>query len=116
MAESNNPNRSLVAGSAAALIASVCCVGPLVLLALGIGGAWIANLAALEPFRPAFVGVALVFLGLAFRKLYMVPAACAPGEACAVPAGRKRQRLIFWLIALPVLALLAFPWYAPLFY
>ncbi|HZE91048.1 MAG TPA: mercuric transporter MerT family protein, partial [Rhizobacter sp.] len=33
---------SLVAGVLAAIGASVCCVGPLVLLMLGIGGAWIA--------------------------------------------------------------------------
>ncbi|MGR5415051.1 mercuric transporter MerT family protein, partial [Vibrio astriarenae] len=30
----------LVAGVLAAIGASVCCVGPLVLLALGIGGSW----------------------------------------------------------------------------
>lgn len=107
---------SLVAGGIAALIASVCCLGPLVLLALGIGGAWVANLTALEPYRPIFVGAALVFLGLAFRKLYLVPAACAPGQACAVQVSRKRQRLMFWLVAIPVLALLTFPWYASIFY
>ena len=116
MTSSNNPHRSLVAGTAAALVASVCCVGPLVLLALGVGGAWVANMTALEPYRPIFVGVALVFLGLAFRKLYLVPAACAPGEKCSIPASRSRQRLVFWLVALPLLALLAFPWYASIFY
>ena len=41
---------SLVAGVLAGIGASVCCVGPLVLLALGIGGAWIGNLTALEPY------------------------------------------------------------------
>jgi len=107
---------SLIAGTVAAIVASVCCVGPLVLLALGIGGAWVANLTALEPYRLIFIGVALVFLGLAFRKLYLVPAACAPGQTCAVPVTRKRQRLMFWLVALPVGALLTFPWYASLFY
>jgi mercuric ion transport protein len=106
----------LLAGALAAIAASVCCVGPLVLLVLGVGGAWVANLTALEPYRPVLVAVALVFLGLAFRRLYLVPAACAPGEGCAVPAGRKRQRRLFWLVALPVLALLGFPWYASIFY
>lgn len=107
---------SLIAGTVAAVVASVCCVGPLVLLTLGIGGAWVANLTALEPYRPIFVGVALVFLGLAFRKLYLVPTACAPGQSCAVPASRKRQRLMFWLVAIPVVALLGLPWYASIFY
>ena len=116
MADSATPTRSLVAGVIAALTASVCCVGPLVLLALGVSGTWIASLTALEPYRPIFVGVTLLFLGLAFRTLYFVPAACASGTACAVPASRKRQRSIFWLIAVPLIALLAFPWYASIFY
>lgn len=117
--ESNSPKSgtgALVAGGVAALVASVCCLGPLVLILLGIGGAWVANLTALEPYRPIFVGAALVFLGLAFRKLYLEPAACAPGEACAVPASRRRQRLLFWLVAIPALVLLTFPWYASIFY
>lgn len=109
-------NASLLASVVAGVVASVCCVGPLVLLALGVGGAWVANVTALEPYRPIFIGVALLFLGLAFRKLYLVPAACAPDSACAVPASRKRQRLIFWLVAVPLIALLAFPWYASVFY
>lgn len=116
MANPTNSNRTLLAGVVASVIASICCVGPLVLLTLGVGGAWVANLTALEPYRPIFVGAALVFVGLAFRKLYFVPATCAPGAACAVPVNRKRQRLVFWLVAVPLLALLAFPWYAPLFY
>lgn len=115
-----NPTKSgtgsLVAGGIAAIVASVCCVGPVVLIMLGVGGTWVANLTALEPYRPIFVGAALVFLGLAFRKLHPVPAACAPGQACAVPANRKRQRLMFWLVAILVLALLGFPWYASIFY
>lgn len=113
---SKSASGSLVACGIAAVVASVCCVGPLVLLAFGIGGAWMANVTALEPYRPVFVVIALIFLGLALRKLYLVHAACAPDRACAVPVGRARQRLIFWLVAIPLLALLAFPWYAPLFY
>jgi len=116
VAEITKAGRTLWGSVVAALIASVCCVGPLVLLVLGIGGAWVANLTALEPYRPIFVIATLVLLGLAFRKLYLAAPACAPGDACAVPAGRRRQRLLFWVIAVPVLLLLAFPWYAPIFY
>lgn len=106
---------SLVAGVLAAIGASVCCVGPLVLLTLGIGGAWIANLSALEPLRPWFIAATLVFLGLAFRRLYLQPQVCAPGAVCAEPIVLKRQRLIFWVVALALLALLSVPWMAPLF-
>lgn len=106
---------SLVAGALAAVGASVCCVGPLVLLALGIGGAWIAHLTALEPLRPWFITTTLLFLGLAFRRLYLQPQVCEPGAACADPKVLKRQRLIFWGVATALLALLSVPWFAPLF-
>ena len=113
-ASSANPNRSLAAGVVAAIVASVCCVGPLVLLALGISGAWISNLTALEPYRPIFIGVTLVFLGLAFRKLYLVPQVCEPGTACANPTTLRNQRIVFWVVTVLLLALVAFPWYGPL--
>jgi len=111
-----NAKGSLVAGILAAIGASVCCVGPLVLLALGIGGAWISNLATFEPYRPLFIGLTLLFLGLAFRKVYLVPQVCAPGTPCAGPQTPTRQRLIFWIVAVLLLGLLAVPWFAPLFY
>jgi mercuric ion transport protein len=106
---------SLVAGVLAAVGASVCCVAPLVLLTLGIGGTWIADLTALEPVRPWFVAATLVFLGLAFRRLYLLPQVCDAGAACAEPVVLKRQRQIFWIVALALLALLSVPWLAPLF-
>ena len=106
---------ALAAGVLAAIGASVCCVGPLVLLTLGIGGAWIASLTSLEPMRPWLIAATLLFLGLAFQRLYLQPQVCEPGALCAEPIVLKRQRLIFWVVALGLLALLAVPWMAPLF-
>ncbi len=63
-----NVKGSLVAGVLAAIGASICCVGPLVLLTLGIGGAWVSSLTALEPARPFLVAGTLLFVGLAFRR------------------------------------------------
>ena len=105
--------KQLWASAVAALIGSLCCVAPLVLLGLGISGAWISQLTALEPYRPIFIGVMAVFIGLAFRQLYIVPARCAPGEACANPRLQRRQRQIFWIVVIGLAALIAFPWYAP---
>ena len=79
-------------------------------------GAWIGTLTTFEPYRPLFIGLTLLFLGLAFRNLYLVPQACAPGTPCADPQTTKRQRLIFWSVAVLLLGLLAVPWFAPLFY
>ena len=106
----------LLAGVLAAIGASVCCVGPLLLVMLGIGGAWVSNLTALEPMRPLLIGVTLVFLGLAFRRLYLLPQACTPGTPCAEPGALERHRLIFWFVTLLLVLLLAFPAVAPLFF
>lgn len=93
---------------------SLCCVVPFVFTLLGVSGAWLSSLTALEPYRPLFVGLTLAFLGMGFWRLYRPASMCPPGEACAVPSVRRRQRIIFWLMAIPMLALLVFPWVAPL--
>ena len=111
-----NAKGSMVAGVLAGIGESVCCVGPLVLLALGISGAWIGCLTALEPYRPIFIGMTLLFLGLAFHGLYLVPQSCAPGTPCVDSQTRKRQRLALWLVTALLLGLLAVPSLAPLFY
>jgi mercuric ion transport protein len=108
--------KSLFAGAAAAVGATACCAGPLLLVALGVGGAWGSRLVALEPLQPLFVAASLAFFALAFHRLYKKPEVGAPGEVCAVSAVRRRQRMVFWVVALIAAALMAFPLYAPLFY
>jgi mercuric ion transport protein len=105
---------TLFAGIIAGITASACCLGPLVLLMLGISGSWISNLTAMEPYRPIFIGITLLFLGLAFRKLYLVPQNCAVDAPCAQPDNLRKQRTIFWLVTAVVAAMVAFPWYAAL--
>ena len=80
---------SLIAGVLAAIGASVCCIGPLVLLALGVGGTWVGSLTVMEPYRPIFIGLTLLFVGLAFRRLYLVPQVCTPGTRCGPRATWK---------------------------
>lgn len=111
-----NGKRSLLASVLAAVGGSVCCVGPLVLLSLGVGGAWIGSLTALEPYRLIFIGLTLLFLGLTFRQLYLTPKNCEAGTPCADPNTLKRQRLMFWIVAVLLAGLLAIPTLAPLFY
>lgn len=107
---------SLLGGVAAAIGASACCAGPLLLVVLGIGGAWGSRLMALEAYQPYFIAAALAFFGYAFFRLYRGSEACEPGEACAVPAVRRRQRGVFWVVAVAAATLMSFPLYAPLFY
>ena len=60
----------IVGASIAAIGAAVCCVVPLVLVFMGISGAWISTLTALDPLRPWFSAAAVVSLAVAFWMLY----------------------------------------------
>ncbi len=114
--DKKNESTPLLAGGLAAVLASTCCLGPLVLVSLGISGAWIGNLTALEPYRPYFIGAALVALFLAYRRIFRPTAACQPGEVCAVPRVKSTCKLLFWIVVALVLVALAFPFVLPLFY
>jgi mercuric ion transport protein len=115
-----SPDSSLLKTGLAALVttigASLCCVGPLVLISLGIGGTWISYLTAFEPYQPVFVGLTLVFIFLAFRKLYLLPSVCLPGTPCADPRTVRNQRIIFWVATVILITLLTFPFYGASFF
>ena len=116
MTEPQNGRGALFAGGLAALLASSCCLGPLILIALGFSGAWIGNLTVLEPYRPAFIGAALVALFFAWRRIFRPATDCQPGEVCAVPQVRRTYKLIFWVVSALVLIALVFPYVVPFFY
>ena len=119
MSESRSSRGALAAGGIAAVLASTCCLGPLVLVTLGISGAWISNLSALEPYRPVSIGAALVFMAFAYREIFVKaaqPEACEPGALCAAPQTNRIYRVIFWVVSALVLFSLAFPYFLPLFY
>ena len=118
MSQEQTGRLPLLGGVIAAIAASLCCVGPLVLVMLGIGGAWVANLTVLEPFRPYFLAVAVVFLFFAWKKIYRAPAAaaCTPGSLCALPETNRIYKVLFWIVAVFVVLAMVFPYIAPLFY
>jgi len=111
-----NGRTALMTGGLAAILASTCCLGPLVLVALGFSGAWIGNLTALEPYRPIFIGAALVALFFAGRRVFRPASACKPGEVCAIPQVRRTYKVLFWVVTALVLVALTFPYILPFFY
>ncbi len=87
---------SLVAGGIASVLASTCCLSAPVLAGLGFGGASAAHLTALEPYRPVFIGAALIALFFAYRTIFRRPQTCHP-EARAAP--QTRHKVVFWIVA-----------------
>lgn len=103
----------LAAGGAvlAAVGASLCCVGPLLFVALGLGA--FGASAVFEAARPYLLGAAALFLAYGFYRAYFRrTGACAPGSACAVKPVGRAGRAGLWLAAAAVLAFALSPYYA----
>ena len=106
----------LTAGGIAAILASTCCLGPLVLVLLGFSGAWIGNLTALERYRPWFLAFTLLALAFARWRIFRPVSACGPGSACANPKLRRFQKIVFGLVCGLAVIAFAFPYVARFFY
>ncbi|MCA1652634.1 MAG: mercuric transporter MerT family protein [Sphingomicrobium sp.] len=118
LVESGQRERWFAAGGVAgAILASSCCILPLVLVLLGVSGAWIGNLTALEPYKYYFSAVALIFIGLGFWRVYFAPRAeCIEGSYCARPRSSLIAKSALWVAAMLILVNLTMGWWAPLFY
>ena len=90
---------ALLGAAAAAIGASVCCVVPLLLVLMGVSGAWIANLTALDAWR------------WSFWLLYGPTSRCLVDGACASPARLRRRRYWLWIATALIVLLLLFPYY-----
>ncbi len=113
-----------IGGVAAAFLGSLCCVGPLLFVTLGVG-AGIAS--TLEPLRPLFGLLMLVMLATGFWTVYgrratlltqatgarpatvAGDACCAPATACAVPVRRGRDVAVLWSATVVAIVLWTFP-------
>ncbi|MGQ0667230.1 MAG: mercuric transporter MerT family protein [Nitrospiraceae bacterium] len=106
-------------GLVTALLASVCCIGPLIFAALGVGmGAtgFLAGTAgflkALLPYRPWFIGVTVLLLGTGFYLAYRRPEQrCASGTACAGTREMRPSRMFLWIMATLAVVLVLAPYW-----
>lgn len=112
----HSPSGALFVGGLAAILASTCCLGPLLLVALGVSGAWIGNLTKLEPYRWYGKGGALVALFMAGRRIFRPSQACKPGKVCAVPRTRRVYKAVFGIVSVLVVIALIFPYVLKFFY
>ncbi len=117
-AESKDRSRWLAAGGIlGAIVASSCCILPLAFVLLGVSGAWIGNLTALEPYKPYFIAVTMVFLGLGFWQVYFrAKPECEEGSYCAKPQSTMITQIALWIGTVVVLLAASIDYWAPLFY
>jgi mercuric ion transport protein len=86
------------------------------LFTLGVSGAWIGNLTALEPYQPVFAAIAAACLGYGFYLVYRKPkTACTEGSYCASPSSSRLAKIGLWTALVLVLIAVGFPRIAALF-
>lgn len=98
-------------GLLAALGVGSCCVLPVALMSVGLGGAWLSNLYALSSYQPVFIVLSLGFLGTGFYYVYRKPkSACDTDALCDTPRSNRFVKDMLWCALVLVLAGLAFPY------
>ena len=95
----------------AAIAASSCCIGPLILAALGIGGA--GAFATFGAYRPYILGVTAALLAGGFYLTYRKPKVAEGGDACGCespkPRASRAARLGLWMATALVVVFAAAP-------
>jgi mercuric ion transport protein len=100
-----------------AIVASSCCIAPLLFVSVGISGAWIGNLTALEPYKIYFLGTTTLFLGAGIWHLYFKrQQECIGDSYCSRPMSGLITKAALWIAIMLVIASATVDFWAPLFY
>jgi mercuric ion transport protein len=104
-----------VSGLVGAVLASSCCVAPLVLLTLGISGAWIGGLTALAPYQGYFTVVAVACLASGFWLVYWKPNKAYDTDSyCASPTSDRVIKTALWFATVLIGIAITVNWWTPL--
>lgn len=110
---------SLAGAVVAALAASACCLLPAILAIVGLSGVGLA--AALEPYRPIFLGGTVLLLAAGFYLTYRKPRAATTEGATADACGCEKPRVarsgkaMLWVASALAVGFAAYPYLAGAF-
>jgi mercuric ion transport protein len=104
--------KAVVGGAViAGLLGSLCCIGPLLFVVLGVSAFGAAT--AFESARPYLLAGSVLLLALGYYWTYFRRRAeCAPGEACATKPIGRANRVSLWVASLAVFAFAGMPYFA----
>lgn len=98
-----------VAGVIAAVLASLCCIAPVALALVGVGG--IAAFSIFEEYRPHLIGLTIVLLGVAFFFAYRKREVQCEDGTCKVERAGVWNRIGVWSATLIAAGAIAFPYF-----
>jgi mercuric ion transport protein len=96
----------------AAFLASLCCIGPVIFVTIGVGAGLAA---AFEPLRPLFTAVTIICLAIAFYVVYgrkttiSAEGVSAGSESCVVAGPSRREKVLLWSATIVAAIILTFP-------
>lgn len=105
--------RLLLAAVLASLTASVCCIGPFLLLATGLGGAWMSRVMLLEPLQPVLTLLSLSLVGYAGWRLLNERSCVQVSETVAQTSPDRIKLTAFVLTLILVLILISSEYWIP---
>ena len=94
-------------GLAAALTASMCCLGPALFVVLGLGSFTTAGFFA--SLRPYLIGVAVLFLGVAWYRTFFWKTACAADGSCELRGSSKARKVGLVVVTVLMGGVIAYP-------
>ncbi|HID28172.1 MAG TPA: hypothetical protein EYP22_10240, partial [Methanosarcinales archaeon] len=92
-----------------AALSAICCIGPLIFVALGIGS--VGLIADLVKYRLIFTGVTFFLLGTAFYLTYLN----SDKEVCETSnptckSGNRLNKIILWIATIIAISFTIFPY------
>jgi copper chaperone CopZ len=94
---------------AAAIAASLCCIGPFVAVVLGLST--FSAAALFEAWRPYLIGLTVLMLAGAFYLTYRKREVQCEGGACQMRSASRASKIMLWLATIAVIAFTTFPYY-----
>lgn len=109
---------TVVGSVLSAFFASVCCVGPVIFAALGVGAVATGFLAstaqfakALIPYRPFFIGLTFLLLGMGLYSVYRKKTPCCATDSICGPNTAKKTKIALWVITGLAVILMLIPYF-----
>lgn len=90
-----------------ALLASLCCIGPVVFSLIGAGSLGFA--VAFEPYRPYLLAITVLFLGAGFYFTYRKREVQCEDGTCRIESTSKWNKVLLWVAAVVALVFMLFP-------
>lgn len=97
-----------VGGMAAAVIALLCCIGPVLVAFLGVGS--IAAFSVFEAYRPYLIGLTVVLIALAFYLTYRKREVKCEDGTCKMESASRWAKTSVWVVTILAGLAVGFPY------